>query len=299
MDFIKTKNLIIFGPFAILAAVAIVYVNKMYHQNAQDAKLLEDRILVLNEQKDSMQIRAQIFEDLIATDNYFLTGDYETAQQEYEALLKRKGLPSNFEQFVDLRQQKIAAIVSSEDALIDDIQTFRLMLSNSRQQNDSLVSKIEYLNKQIGSSKEQHENELAALKKTIEEQKSKLSSKDKVQVISFINEKGNLIHYLGEVRDGKANGGGVGIFDTGGIYRGEWKNNQRHGKGTYEWKDGHKYEGEFVNGEREGQGTYIWSSGEKYVGQWSAGKRNGQGTLYDKDNNISYEGLWADDKIRK
>lgn len=54
-----------------------------------------------------------------------------------------------------------------------------------------------------------------------------------------------------------------------------------------------------MNGEREGQGTYLWSSGEKYVGQWKAGKRSGKGTLFDKDNNISYEGLWEDDKIKK
>lgn len=299
MDLRKSKNILIFGPFAILAIVAAVYVNKMYHQYDKDVELLQNQLGRLSNQKDSIQARAQILEDLIATDNYFLTGDYENAQQEYEALLNRSNIPSSFEQFVNLRLQKIVALASNEDSMIDDIQTLRLLLSNSKQQNDSLLAKYETLEQQLKGTKENQEKELTALKATINEQKAKLATKDKVQVISFRNDKGNLIHYLGEVRDGKANGGGVGIFDTGGIYKGEWKNNQRHGKGTYEWKDGHKYEGEFVNGEREGQGTYIWLSGEKYVGQWSGGKRNGQGTLYDKDNNISYEGLWLDDKINK
>lgn len=299
MDLKKSKNILIFGPFAILALVAVLYVNESRHRHEEDVELLHKRVEVLSAQNDSIQKRAELFEGLINSDKYFFSGDYAAAENAYQQLTEQDQSTLFLLEFIQLRQQKIAAISSNKDSIIDDIQTLRLLLSNTKQQNDSMAAKVEILEKQLMSAKEKQDKELSALKQTINEQKAKLATKEKVQVISFKNDKGNLIHYLGEVRDGKANGGGVGIFDTGGIYKGEWKNNQRHGKGTYEWKDGHKYDGEFVNGEREGQGTYIWSSGEKYVGQWSAGKRNGEGILYDKDNNISYEGLWLDDKIKK
>jgi hypothetical protein len=299
MDLKKSKNILIFGPFAILALVAVLYVNEARHRHEQDLELLHKRVELLTAQNDSIQKIADLYEGLMNSDTYFFSGDYEAAEKAYEQLTEQDQSALILLEFIQLRQQKIASFSSNKDSIINDIQTLRLLLSNTSQQNDLLEAKIAAFEKQLISAKEDRDKELFALKQTVNEQKTKLATKEKVQVISFKNDKGNLIHYLGEVRDGKANGGGVGIFDTGGIYKGEWKNNQRHGKGTYEWKDGHKYDGEFVNGEREGQGTYIWSSGEKYVGQWSAGKRNGEGILYDKDNNISYEGFWLDDKIKK
>lgn len=295
----KSKNILIFGPFLILTAGAIFYVSDSHKTHLEEVELLHKHMELLNEEMDSIQKRSELFEELINADKHLLSGDYEAAEKAYEELIKRDQSSSFLSEFIEIRKQKIIALASFEDSTIDDIQTLKFLLNSSKQQNEALNTKILALEQQLNSSLDKYTNDLSDSKQIINELKTKLASKEKVQVISFKNEKGNLIHYLGEVRDGKANGGGVGIFDTGGIYKGEWKNNKRHGKGIYEWKDGHKYEGDFVNGEREGQGTYIWSSGEKYVGQWSSGKRNGEGVLYDKDNNVSFSGLWQDDKIKK
>jgi len=123
-----------------------------------------------------------------------------------------------------------------------------------------------------------------------------LGKKEQVQVISFSSTKGQKIHYLGEVRDGKANGGGVGIWTTGSVYRGQWRNNLRHGEGSFEWADGERYEGTYVDGIREGFGKYHWPSGDRYEGQWKGDRRNGQGTLFDMDGNVRFKGEWKDDK---
>lgn len=251
------------------------------------------------QQMDSLSSVKDVYKELILADNYFITGQYDSANNIYMSLNQNQLSNDALNEFLKLRVMRIAEINDSKDTLLQDLRSYQFMMANLKRKNDSLVGLVDTTMQQISVKQDSHNKELKKLESTISELTNRLANKEKVQVISFRNEKGNLIHYLGEVREGMANGGGVGIFDTGGIYKGEWKNNQRHGKGVYEWKDGHKYEGEFVLGEREGQGTYIWSSGEKYVGQWKAGKRSGQGVLYDKDNNISYDGLWLDDKIKK
>lgn len=139
------------------------------------------------------------------------------------------------------------------------------------------------------------EETLGKLRGETNQLRAALEQKERVKVLSFKSPQGVLIHYLGEVENGKANGGGVGIWSTGSLYRGDWKDNKRHGMGRFEWVDGERYEGDYVNGTREGEGSYFWPSGERYEGEWSADQRNGEGVLYDMDGNIEYQGLWKND----
>lgn len=295
----KTKKLIFQAVAGIYFAASLVTFYFLYEGNQSLAENTERQLEIQERNLDSLSKVKDLFEEMLVADNFFITGQYDSAYAAYKILNEERVSSSVLNDFIAMRKQRILEIQESRDTLLGDIQAYQFMMVNLRNKNDSMNVLLDTLFQQITVKQEKYNKEIARLDNTVTELNNKLASKEKIQVISFRNEKGNLIHYLGEVRDGMANGGGVGIFDTGGIYKGEWKNNQRHGKGTYEWKDGHKYEGEFVNGEREGQGTYLWSSGEKYVGQWKAGKRSGKGTLFDKDNNISYEGLWEDDKIKK
>lgn len=294
----KSKNKILSSVWWIYLIGSLIAFYFLYQGNQSIRQLNETQSAIYKQKQDSLSDIVGIYNELINADVYFIQGEYDTVSSIYSTLLQSEKKSRLLGSQIAMRQQRLLDMQSSKDSIFEDLNTYRFLLNNARKNNDTLSSQLQHLEKQVTTIQEKHEIQIAELKNTIQEQEKQLSKKDKVQVISFRNEKGNLIHYLGEVRDGMANGGGVGIFNTGGIYKGEWKNNQRHGKGTYEWKDGHKYEGEFVNGEREGQGTYLWSSGEKYVGQWRGGKRNGQGTLFDKDNNVSYEGLWEDDKIK-
>jgi hypothetical protein len=128
---------------------------------------------------------------------------------------------------------------------------------------------------------------------------NKSSGSQKVKVISFKGVKGVKVHYIGEVENGKANGNGVGIWTTGGVYKGAWKNNLRHGEGTYEWADGEKFVGQYVADKRQGKGKYYWTNGERYDGDWKEDRRNGAGILFDMDGNIRFEGNWIDDKPQR
>jgi hypothetical protein len=111
--------------------------------------------------------------------------------------------------------------------------------------------------------------------------------------------KGMYVNYVGQLKNGAAEGNGVGIYASGSVYRGQWKNGLRHGEGIFEWADGEKYEGEYVEDARQGYGTYYWSNGLRYEGQWINDKREGTGTLYDKNNKIVAEGAWKNDKVVK
>ena len=114
--------------------------------------------------------------------------------------------------------------------------------------------------------------------------------------LTFESAQGNDVYYVGDVRDGKANGSGVALLSSGSRYQGEWRDNRRHGQGTFYWPDGAYYEGAYVDGERDGQGTYHFPDGSMFVGDWEADLRNGQGIFYDKNGEVLARGEWEDDE---
>lgn len=188
--------------------------------------------------------------------------------------------------------ETVAELAQSDNDLVrsKDVQIARLKQANAT------------LEAAVGEQLDQAEQALDSVKSLNQRLEGKLAKaqrelalKEKVKVISFAGLKGATVHYMGEVVDGKANGGGIGIWTTGSVYRGEWRSNLRHGKGSFQWKDGERYEGNYVDGKREGEGTYYWPSGERYEGQWVADQRTGQGTLFDLDGNVRYKGEWLND----
>jgi hypothetical protein len=119
------------------------------------------------------------------------------------------------------------------------------------------------------------------------------------QFITFKNSRGSEVRYVGEVVGNKANGYGIGIFESGSVYQGYWKNNARHGSGKFDWADGERYEGEYHQDLRQGFGVYRWKNGLRYEGDWLADMRTGEGILYDKNDRVRYEGTWTNDKPDK
>ncbi len=138
---------------------------------------------------------------------------------------------------------------------------------------------------------EHFQTQLSLLQKELEERARSIGK------LEFRTPRGSLVYYVGDIKDGKANGYGSGLFSTGGIYVGTWKDNKRHGTGRYTWKDGNIYDGEYENDYRNGFGTYFFTTGEKYVGEWVNDKREGKGTLYDKDGKIWLDGTWQNDEF--
>ena len=111
----------------------------------------------------------------------------------------------------------------------------------------------------------------------------------------FKTSKGTQLHYVGAIKNDKANGYGIAILDSGSRYEGMWKNNERHGKGKFYWDDGDYYEGNYLNDKRNGYGVYHWKNGEKYVGEWKNDKRNGEGGFYNQNGKLKTKGVWKDD----
>ena len=124
-----------------------------------------------------------------------------------------------------------------------------------------------------------------------------LQQKASGEYLTFRTSKGSQLHYVGQVRDGKANGYGVAILSTGSRYEGQWKDNQRHGQGNFYWPDGQYYVGAYRNDKRNGEGTYYWPNGEKFVGFWENDERTGEGVFYGKKGDVVASGLWEDDEL--
>ena len=133
--------------------------------------------------------------------------------------------------------------------------------------------------------------------------------------------------YVGELRDGKANGQGALTWANGDKYVGEFRDDKRSGQGTYYHANGNKYvggwrdnkehgqgtltyaecrsrrscgpavRGQYVGGFKDaqlhGQGTYTYADGRKYVGEYRDGKQHGQGTYTYADGRVE-EGIWKD-----
>jgi len=118
-------------------------------------------------------------------------------------------------------------------------------------------------------------------------------------ILNLISTKGKKFQYIGQTKNGDAHGFGIGIFETGSVYKGYWENNQRHGNGIFTWKDNEQYEGDFVNDKREGYGIYQWKNGEIYKGFWKNDMRNGDGKLFTKSSKIKKEGNWVNDELKK
>ncbi|MFN2262281.1 MAG: hypothetical protein ABR595_09485 [Psychroflexus sp.] len=196
-------------------------------------------------------------------------------------------------------QNRIAALQKLEkefDSDSNSVEQYRYQIQSQEKSLEKFEMERDSLRNILTSDLDSIKNYSDSLVQVIAQKNQALARKDDIQVISFKSENGDEVHYLGEVKNGKANGGGIGIWRTGSIYRGKWKNNKRHGTGTFEWADGQKYEGDFENDDRTGVGTYYWPSGERYEGEFKNNRREGFGTLFDPDGNISFEGEWKDDK---
>jgi hypothetical protein len=292
---IKTIALVCILIYIIASGIWIFNANS--GRNKAESQLAEYKKNNASTSED-IQSELLLMNRLSNADHNFFNGKYQLALDSFKVLLASANNSILDKKFIELR-------ISEVESLLNNSEPNSAALKNVKSQLDTALQEIEnhkiikdsLLVSQSSKTKELT-TKIESLEKTIQEKEKQLQAKDKVQVISFRNENGNMVHYLGNVSNGKANGNGTGIWDTGGIYKGEWKDNKRHGQGSYTWKDGHRYEGIFIEGIREGQGTYHWASGEKYVGQWKNNQRHGEGILYDRDNNIQHKGTWENDKIK-
>jgi len=101
--------------------------------------------------------------------------------------------------------------------------------------------------------------------------------------------------YIGEVKDGVANGVGKIYYTDGRQFFGSWENGKRNGFGTTITKDGVKFNGEFKNDIASGKGVLLFSDNEYYMGELTDNIITGHGTFYYKGG-ASYFGNFLKNK---
>lgn len=278
--------------------IAFVGVTTMFLASNGDQSVSAKKFEKLKSEFETTQATKQILEVIIEGDNQIIS-----QSKPKEALAKYQSIQNEVgDDFKDLLLSRIdyakQLIESSQDDEIARI-NLRTQIATQKDLIDSLSSHVDSLSRSQILESTITTKKVDSLKQELTDLNKALQRKEAKQVISFTNANGNLIHYLGEVQNGKANGGGIGIWNTGSIYKGQWKNNLRHGKGEFKWADGQVYNGEFKNDIRSGTGTYYWPSGEKYKGEFADNRMNGEGILYDPDGNKKYEGQWKNDKPKQ
>jgi hypothetical protein len=104
--------------------------------------------------------------------------------------------------------------------------------------------------------------------------------------------------YMGEWKDGGADGYGVHVWINGDRYEGQFKHNLKNGQGKEVFSNGDVYIGSYVDGKPDGYGEYYWKNGTIYkgidsinLGHFTMGLRNGFGvwTKYLSQSQQEYE----------
>lgn len=281
-----------FIAFILIALIAALSIHSLNISNKLEASQVN--IEQANDSIKLLQLQSDLYISILDADAMLIdSGNAEKSLSMLQTIGQQKNkVESLIKRRINNLQQLLEKRAKSQQSKED----LEMAYHSLERKYDVLIGHVDSLKKTDAAQTANLKYELTQLKDSISDLRQKLERKNNIQVITFNGRKQNKIHYLGEVVDQKANGGGVGIWQTGSIYKGTWKDNKRHGKGTFEWVDGERYEGEYENDIRTGEGTYYWPSGEKYVGGWQNDQRNGEGTLYDIDGNVRYRGTWKDDK---
>lgn len=253
-------------------------------------KGLEHQLQVSETDKVRLADKVADYEQLRSIDSMLVDGNYNSALREYNFQLENKlgndsiglqlriSLAENLKKWASKEKSRQDSLALAE---IDSVQNREVASPTEIRQYDSLSFALEKSRVQL---------------RTVQRQ---LKQKSFGQYLRFESQKGNQMHYVGQVKGGKANGYGIALLDTGSRYEGQWQNGQRHGEGTFYWPDGEYYVGSYLNDKRNGLGTYHWPNKEKYIGQWKDDKRNGEGTFYGEDGKVVTSGIWKEDKLDK
>jgi hypothetical protein len=100
--------------------------------------------------------------------------------------------------------------------------------------------------------------------------------------------------YIGEVKEGKANGRGIYNWKIGYQYLGDWVDDKPQGSGVLIYPDNRKYEGDFLNGKREGKGRLYWPNGDIYEGDFLGGRMEGKAEKLFLNGTTFFEGSYLE-----
>lgn len=266
----------------VVAAISVGWYYSNYQQHKTELSSLLSTIKIL-ELKSS-------------ADESFIMGEHEDAFYFYRQLDSLTG---------DSLASRRSTVVNSNSSSSDSNKI--LTLSRKLEQTTALLKKYQereiIVNNKPNESEidteEEFKQEILSLRqKLLTAQKEIESLKSNHGVIRFTSTKNGSVTYIGDLRNGKADGTGFGLWSTGSSYEGSWQNNLRHGKGVFQWADGEKYDGDYANDQRHGFGVYTAKAG-KYEGQWLNDMRHGEGRVFEANGKLKVHGVWEKDKLIK
>ncbi|NBC24420.1 MAG: hypothetical protein GVX78_02255 [Bacteroidetes bacterium] len=267
----------------------------------QQAEELVGEIKELENQLESNNYEGNATNLWKRVDTAIYSREYDRVREQYKRLLEANLIDSNSFQ---MRLEHLEKVQQKNQSAEDELRAYRLEVKSltedlrvARNVNKLLAEDKANSLDSLFSIKQRADLEILNLRQKLRQKKTSIDSLVDLQkeVLRLKDDRGNAFYYFGPLKDGKANGKGIGVWRNGGVYEGEWKNNMRNGEGRFEWADGEVYEGTYERGKRSGKGTYIWTSGQKYVGEWEDDKRSGYGVLYNEYGNVSYKGQWLND----
>ncbi|WP_218648146.1 MORN repeat-containing protein [Winogradskyella forsetii] len=267
----------------VLIVIAIVSVAAAFYFGIQNFKINKAQSAKLEASDDKGNVEKE--KTVARIDSLLLKGDYTKALNLSKELKTSKAI--NIQSELDLR------IKIAKDFVELSKRNKKIEIKNVNKDSIHSTEKTSIMSEDNSRTT----LELQKAKQEITKLRNQLSHTSANNYITFKTSKGTNLHYVGNVKNGKANGYGIAILDTGSRYEGQWKDNLRHGEGKFYWNDGEDYVGDYRNDMREGFGTYHWSNGEKYVGEWKNDRRNGKGEFYNKRGKLKTIGVWKDDEL--
>ncbi|MEN1783791.1 MAG: hypothetical protein AAGF77_01520, partial [Bacteroidota bacterium] len=180
-----------------------------------------ERLTEVSDKIASLERQIELQRQLSKADTLLVQGRYEDALTHYEnqeaTIIENEGVG------VALRMAIAERLLAFEDGLVpksnakeaevevDSSEVKAPITTLTLHQMDSLVFALEKAKVQVTRMRKQRQ------------------SKSSGAYLTFTNSKGSKLHYVGEIKNGKANGYGVALLNTGSRYVGEWKDNQRFG----------------------------------------------------------------------
>lgn len=280
----KSKITIISFSFLAITSLLTIYFIFRIQQLNGELQQVNQKVRALEDPSIFRQPLA-----LESMDSLLLKGRYAEALNAYQMQAKQVS-DTGFSRALQLRMQLTRQLIDQQSKQTeekDTVSTFNITIATPQitqeevRQFDSLNFALDKAHMQINYLERQ------------------LKENTGGAYLTFKTSKGKQVHYVGTVKNKKANGNGVALLSTGSRYEGEWKNNLRHGQGTFYWPDGQYYQGYYKDDKRHGLGTYHWPNGEKFTGQWKNDQRNGEGTFYGKEGEIVAKGIWKKDDLVK
>ena len=273
----KKRDVTLYGLLAIISVLAIYFGIK--------SSTLQNEIGDSSKAKEELDVLVTGNKELVAIDSVLMKGDYNKAIESYNSTLQNhEELNSVIPLRIALAQKLMQNdIKSNSEKVNEEISIDSIAIAPVSQ---SQIRSIDSLNFALEKARVQLSN-----------MRKQLNNKSFGEYLSFTSKKGTALHYVGQVKNNKANGAGIAVLETGSRYEGEWKDNLREGNGTFYWPDGEYYIGSYKDDMRNGEGTYFWPNGEKYKGQWKNDKRNGKGIFHKKEGSV-ISGIWENDKLK-